>query len=143
MSPTTHRTGYNILNEFFELPAIGLEVVSDKEEPGKWPAFSAESDKDLEHTVPSNTPEALDAPQHSLSTGINAVSSKGSDILEPGLVVASAATSESRSYDVDSYAFGTAGATRAPSNCALALERLMGLSHYSLSIGRGGAAWEG
>jgi hypothetical protein len=97
MSPTTHRAGYDILNEFFGQPAIGLEAVSDREGPGKWPAFSAEPDEDLENTVPSKTPEALDAPRHSLSTGINDVSSKDSDILEPDLRIASAAMSESGS----------------------------------------------
>jgi len=53
-------------------------------------------DEVLEHTVRSNTPEALDAPQDSSSNGINAVSSKASDILDPGLSIASAAASESR-----------------------------------------------
>jgi hypothetical protein len=43
MSPTTHRAGYNILNEFFRQPAIGSGSVSDVERPGKWLAFTAES----------------------------------------------------------------------------------------------------
>jgi hypothetical protein len=100
MSPTTHRAGYDILNEFFGQPAIGPGPVSDEEGPGKWPAFTAESthrDEVLEHTVRSNSPAALNAPQHSPSTGINAVSSKASGILDPGLFVASAATSDSGS----------------------------------------------
>ena len=60
--------------------------MSAREGPGKWTAFSAESDEDLEHTVQSNTPEGFDAPQHSLRTGINDVSSRESDILEPDLL---------------------------------------------------------
>jgi hypothetical protein len=91
MSPTTHRAGYDILNEFFGKPGIGLEAVSDIKEHGKWP----ESTHRDEGPGPANTPEALDAPQHSPSTGTNAVSSKDSDILEPGLLVASATTPES------------------------------------------------
>lgn len=96
MSPTTHRAGYEILNEFFGQPAIGLEAVSDTEEHGKWPE-STHRDEDPEHTGPSNTPKALDVSQHAPSTGINAVSSEDSDILEPDLFVASATTSESSS----------------------------------------------
>jgi len=67
---------------------------------GKWPAFTADSnhrDKVLEHTVRSNTTEASDAPQDSPSTSINAVYSETSDILGPGLSIASAAMSESGS----------------------------------------------
>jgi hypothetical protein len=100
MSPTTHRAGYDILNDFFGQPAIGLEAVSDVERPGKWPAFTTESthrDEVLENTVVSNTPEALDAARHTPSTGINAASSEASDILDPDLAIASAATSESGS----------------------------------------------
>ena len=100
MSPTTHRAGYDILNEFFGQPAIGPGPVSDVGRPGKWPAFTAESThryEVLEHTVRSNTPEALDAPQNLPGTGMNAVSSKTSDTLDPDLSIASAATSESGS----------------------------------------------
>ncbi|PMD21287.1 hypothetical protein NA56DRAFT_703465 [Hyaloscypha hepaticicola] len=34
--PTTHYTGYNILNEFFGQPAIDPSSVSDVEGPGNW-----------------------------------------------------------------------------------------------------------
>jgi hypothetical protein len=61
MSLTTHHAGYEILNEFFGQPAIGLEAVSDIEEHGKWPEFIYR-DEDPEHIGPVNTPEALDAP---------------------------------------------------------------------------------
>jgi hypothetical protein len=47
--------------------------------------------------VQSNTPEALNTAQLLPSTGINAVSSTASDILDPDIAVASAATSESGS----------------------------------------------
>lgn len=45
----------------------------------------------------SNTPEALNTAQYSPGTDINAVSSASSDILDPDLPIASAATSESGS----------------------------------------------
>jgi hypothetical protein len=48
MSPTTYSAGYEILNEFFGQPAIGLEAVSDVGEHGKCPG----RDEDLEYTGP-------------------------------------------------------------------------------------------
>ena len=97
MSPTTHRAGYDILNEFFGQSAIDPKPVSDIERPCKWPASTAEYNhrpEVLEHTARSNTPEAVDAPQNLLGSGINAVSSTTLHILDPDLFIASAATSE-------------------------------------------------
>jgi hypothetical protein len=49
------------------------------------------------NTLSGNTPKVSNAPHHSPSTGINAVSTKASDILDPDLLIASAATFESGS----------------------------------------------
>jgi hypothetical protein len=89
-------------------------AVSDIEGTGKWPAFTAESthrDEDLECTVPPNTLKALDAPQHSPSTGINTFSSKDSDILEPDLFIASAATFGSSSPESSEPGSSSTGST--------------------------------
>jgi len=94
ISPTTHRAGYEILNEFFGQPAIGVEG------PGKLLASTAEAthrEEVVEPTIWSNTPKTLNAPQHLPSTSICFVSSKASDILDPDLSIASAATLESSS----------------------------------------------
>jgi hypothetical protein len=96
MSPITYRTGYKILNEFFRAARYRARAVSNIEEYSKWPE-STYRDEDPEQTGRFNTPEALDTTQHSPSTGINAVSPEDSDILEPGLLVASATRSESSS----------------------------------------------
>lgn len=68
--------------------------------PSKWPAFTAESphpDKVVKHTVQSNTPEVLDAPQNSPSTEENSDSSNASDLLDRSLPIVSATISESGS----------------------------------------------
>ncbi|KFY43092.1 hypothetical protein V495_04165 [Pseudogymnoascus sp. VKM F-4514 (FW-929)] len=114
MSPATHLAGFDILNDFFEGPAIGREAVSDAEGTGKWPAFTAEAthrDEDLECAVPPNTLRALDAPQHSPSTGIDTLSSKVSDTLEPDLFIASAATSGSSSPELSEPGSSSTGST--------------------------------
>jgi hypothetical protein len=100
ISLTTHRAGYEILNEFFGQPAIGLDAVSDMEGPGKLLASTAKAthrEEVVEPTVWSNTLKTLNAPQHLPSTSICFVSSKALDILDPDLSIASAATSESSS----------------------------------------------
>jgi hypothetical protein len=95
MSPTTHRAGYDILNEFFGQPAIDPGSVSDVEGFNKWPDVTAEPHRDtvLKHTIESETSGASHAPQNSLSTGI----SKAMDITDPDLSIASATASKSSS----------------------------------------------
>ncbi|KFZ16980.1 hypothetical protein V502_04811 [Pseudogymnoascus sp. VKM F-4520 (FW-2644)] len=114
MSPATHLAGYDILNDFFGRPAIGLEAVSDIEEAGKWPVYTTEAtrrDEDIECAVPPNSLKASDAPQHSPNTGTNTVSARDSDILEPDLFVASAATSGSSSTESSEPGSSSTGST--------------------------------
>jgi hypothetical protein len=126
MSPTTHSTGYEILNEFFGHSATELEAMGDIGEHGKCPE-PTHQDEDLEYTGPSNAPEALDVPQHAPSTGINAVSSEDSDILEPDLFVVSAATSESSSHASSDPGSLSTGLTSASSET-----RIHGVKHSFL-----------
>jgi hypothetical protein len=133
MSPTTHRAGYNILNEFFGQPAVSPGPLSDVDVPGKWPAFTAESthgDEVLEHTDRSKTPDALDAPRHSSNTSVDAVSSRPSDILDLDLPIASAATSESGSSGLsEPESLSTDPTNYTPSETHIHSDLLSGVRH--------------
>jgi hypothetical protein len=96
---------FHISEEYFEESAIDFGPVNNTEGRERYPTSTVEcihQDGRLEPLVRSSTPRALASPQHSLSAGINPISSEALDTLDLDPAAVSAAISESRSSIVSS-----------------------------------------